>query len=104
MPAHEPPFLPPQIQPNFEAGRQRNPIALLQLACRELCVLVHVASLPAPHIFGSLQALLEDATVVKVGCGLSEDVAHLWQDFGVGAAPACPQPCVWWPMAPACGA
>ena len=71
-------------RPTFRAGAARNPVALVQVSSATVCVLVPVA-----HLGGlppRLRALLEDATVWKCGCGVTDDAALMLNDWGVQLA------------------
>lgn len=71
-------------RPTFRAGAARNPIALVQVSSATACVLCPVAHLL--HFPPRLRALLEDATVWKCGCGITDDAAMVLSDWGVRVA------------------
>ena len=73
-------------RPTFVAGRPPNPVALLQLSSRSLCVLVPIRHLRKPFP-PSLSTILASPRVVKLGCGVSEDARKLLSDCGLACTP-----------------
>jgi len=61
--------------PTFRLGQPEQPVACLQLASHDLVVLFLLKNMR--HIPASLQDLLEDPSVLKVGVALSEDTNAL---------------------------
>ncbi|KAH9964496.1 ribonuclease H-like domain-containing protein [Russula dissimulans] len=71
----------------FISGMPQNPIALVQLACDEEILLVHVSAM---QVFpAALRDLLESGDSTKVGVGIQcklgplDDCKKLWMDHGV---------------------
>jgi len=68
-------------RPMFISGMPQNPIALVQLACDEEILLVHVSAM---QVFpAALRELLESGDSTKVGVGIQYDCKKLWMDHGV---------------------
>ncbi|KAI0005439.1 ribonuclease H-like domain-containing protein [Russula compacta] len=68
-------------RPTFEARRPENPIALVQLACDDEILLVHVSAMKA--FPSGLRDVLESANSRKVGVGIQYDCKKLWKDHRV---------------------
>jgi len=68
-------------RPTFKPGTPENPIALVQLACDDEILLVHVSAIQAFPT--GLRDLLESAESVKVGVGIQYDCKKLWKDHRV---------------------
>lgn len=65
----------------FKVGAKGEQVALLQLACANSCLLVHLSKLGC--VPASLVALLEDATVAKAGFGVLQDFQLLSNQLGL---------------------
>jgi hypothetical protein len=63
-------------------GDGRNKVAVVTLACPEVCVVVQVAR--CGGVPGSLARVLLDASVVKVGVAVLADARFLAGDYGLG--------------------
>jgi len=68
-------------RPTFVSGRAENPIALVQVACDDEILLVHVSAM---RVFPTkLRDLLESSISTKVGVGIQYDCKKLWRDHRV---------------------
>lgn len=73
-----------ETRPSYARG-QRNPPALVQLANERACVLVHLGAMRSgPHggVPPTLRALCEDASTMKVGNGVLNDMHDLDRWYG----------------------
>ena len=67
-------------QPERKAN-QRHPVALIQIAFADRCILHHV--LHSDGVPPSIVALLEDPSIMKVGFGIKQDIQRLARDYGL---------------------
>jgi len=65
----------------FRKGAKKEQVALLQLACANSCLLVHLSRLDC--VPPSLTALLKDPTVAKAGFGVLQDFQLLSHQLGL---------------------
>ncbi|KAI0286746.1 ribonuclease H-like domain-containing protein [Russula aff. rugulosa BPL654] len=68
-------------RPTFVSGRAENPIALVQIACDDEILLVHVSAMQA--FPSKLRDLLESSNSTKVGVGIQCKSDKLWKDHRV---------------------
>jgi hypothetical protein len=74
--AHEPVLgIDSEWRPNYIAGSNPNPTALVQLACPTRILLVHLAAMK--RFPAQLFKLLNDEKVVKTGVGVQQDIEKL---------------------------
>ncbi|KAL8493662.1 hypothetical protein ACS0TY_024737 [Phlomoides rotata] len=69
-------------RPNYVAGRQRNPVAVLQLCVDDLCLIyqiIHTNQIPQ-----SLVDFLSSGYFPFVGVGIKSDLDKLHSDYGIG--------------------
>ena len=72
-----------ETRPVFQRGQRRAP-ALLQIAGRDACLVVHLTHLD-PNEEGwpaGLVDVLSNASVLKIGVGIDDDAIDLWEHFG----------------------
>jgi len=68
-------------KPKFKKGQPENPVALVQLASRNLIVLAQVSAMDwFPE---KLKDLLEDSGIYKAGVSITSDSKKLARDYGV---------------------
>ncbi|QRV86345.1 3'-5' exonuclease [Ceratobasidium sp. AG-Ba] len=68
-------------KPTFVKGQAQSPIAVLQLAKEDQILLIQLSAM---HEFPQrLQAVLEDARIIKAGVGIMDDAKKLWREYGV---------------------
>ena len=74
-----------ESKPTFVKGESSTGPHLIQLATDDTAYLFQVGSAPTPAL-AELKAILESATTLKVGFGLSDDVKRLRNKLGIAPA------------------
>ncbi|KAL4244572.1 hypothetical protein ABKN59_009943 [Abortiporus biennis] len=68
-------------KPNYVKGERENPVALIQLASRDVILLIHLAHIQ--EIPRTLVEVLQDHRFLKVGAGIQGDCKKLWKDWSL---------------------
>ncbi|OBZ79223.1 Werner syndrome ATP-dependent helicase [Grifola frondosa] len=68
-------------KPNYVKGGRENPVALVQLACKDKILLIQVSSMP--RFPAKLRELLQNDQIVKAGVGIQHDCKKLYMDHAV---------------------
>lgn len=68
-------------KPNFVKGQKARPVAVLQLSTEFTCLVFHIINMYTNILPGRLVDTLADQEIMKVGCGIREDVLKMNQDY-----------------------